>query len=320
MKANSRNKAPPNNLPAPLSSFIGRERERAEIKQLLPAHRLITLTGAGGSGKTRLSLKVAGELLNEFEHGIWFVEFASVFDPALISQTVASTLNIREQSGRSLIDILMDYLSSRQALLILDNCEHLIAACAQFADTFLQRCPNLKILATSREVLGITGEVSWTIPSLSLPGTQPWTNPTSAQDALSLYEESESVQLFVARAQAGSPDFKLTAENGAWVADICRHLDGMPLAIELAAARVRTLSVQQIAERLNDRFHLLTGGSRNALPRQQTLAATLDWSYALLSDAERRVLQRLSVFAGGAATLEAAESVCSSEGVQKMRY
>jgi len=173
----------------------------------------------------------------------------------------------------------------------------------------------LKVLATSREALGIAGEVIWTVPSLSLPDQQPWMNPASAHDAMAHYKESESVQLFVAGATSISPDFKLTTENGAWVAEICRRLDGMPLAIELAAARVRTLSVQQIAQRLNDRFHLLIGGSRTAEPRQQTLAATLDWSYTLLSDVERKVLQRLSVFAGGA-TLEAMEAVCAGKEVE----
>ncbi|MCI0553219.1 MAG: tetratricopeptide repeat protein [Anaerolineae bacterium] len=306
---------PNGNLPTPLSAFIGREREIVEVKQLLSAHRLVTLTGAGGSGKTRLSLRVASELLREFEHGIWFVELASITDPAFVIQTVASTLNIREQAKQELMEVLVDHLLSRQALLVLDNCEHLISACAQFMQTILQKCPDLKILATSREVFGITGEAAWTVPPLSLPSQQPWTNPVSAQDALSLYEESESVQLFVARAMAISSGFKLTSENGAWIAEICRHLDGMPLAIELAAARMRSLSVQQIAERLDDRFHLLTGGSRTAALRQQTLAATLDWSYMLLSANEQKVLQRLSVFAGGA-TLDAAEWVCAGEGVE----
>jgi predicted ATPase/DNA-binding CsgD family transcriptional regulator len=303
------------NLPTPLSSFIGRQSEIHEIRQMLLSDRLVTLTGPGGCGKTRLALKVAQELIGEFNHGVWFVELASVADPALVPQTIAAALNVREQSGRTLIDILVDYLSSRRLLLILDNCEHLIAACAQIADTLLQKCPHLKILATSREALGITGEVAWTVPPLSLPRKRPWTNPSSTQDALSLYEESESVQLFVVRATAISPDFRLTFENGAWVAEICRHLDGMPLAIELAAARARSLSVQQIAQRLDDRFHLLTSGSRTAPPRHQTLASTLNWSYALLSGKEQKVLRRLSVFAGGA-TLEAAEAVCAGEGLE----
>ena len=315
MKATLRRSVPPNNLPTPLSTFIGRERELTEVMKLISSHRLVTLTGAGGSGKTRLSLKVAEGLLHEFEHGIWFVELASIFDLSFVPQTIASALNIREQPRRSIVDILVDYLSTRQMLVILDNCEHLIAACAHLAELLLQRSPHLKILATSRELLGITGEAAWIVPSLSLPSQHPWKNPASATDALKLYENSESVQLFVIRAQAISPDFCLTAENGAWVAEICRRLDGMPLAIELAAARVRSLSIQQIAQRLDDRFRLLTGGSRTAPPRQQTLASTIDWSYAVLSAKEQKVLQRLSVFAGNA-TLEAAESVCVDEGLQ----
>ena len=305
----------PHNLPSPLSVFIGREHEISEVKRLLSTHRLVTLSGPGGCGKTRLALKVSHELLEEFGHGIWFVELASIFDPALVPQTVGSTFNIRELSGQLLIDALVNFLSGREILLVIDNCEHLITACAQFAETILQKCPDLKILATSREVLGITGEVAWVVPPLSLPGQQPWINPASAQDALHLYQDSESVQLFVVRATANSPEFHLTEENGAWVAEICRHLDGMPLAIELAAARVRSLSVQQIEERLDDRFHLLTGGSRTAPPRQQTLMSTLDWSYTLLSATEQKVLRRFSVFAGGA-TLEAAEWVCAGEEVE----
>lgn len=300
------------NLPVLLSTFIGREREIAEVKQLLSVHRLVTLTGAGGSGKTRLSLKAAGEIAEEFEDGVWFVELTPVSDPALVAETVATTLNIREQSGQSLMDVLSNHLSGRETLLVMDNCEHLIQACAQFAETILQKCPELKILATSREVLGITGEIVWAVPPLSLPMPQPWRSPASAQDALSFYGKSESVQLFVMRAKANSSEFQLTIENGAWVAEICRRLDGMPLAIELAAARVRSLSVQQIAERLNDRFRLLTGGSRTAPLRQQTLESAIDWSYTLLPLTEQKVLQRLSVFAGGA-TLDAAEWVCADK-------
>ncbi len=213
------------------------------------------------------------------------------------------------------MDVLVDYLSTRKVLLILDNCEHLISACAQITETLLQKCPALKILATSREVLGITGEIAWTVPPLSLPGQQPWINPVSVRDAVHSYEESESVQLFVARAAAIALGFQLTMENASWVAEICRRLDGMPLAIELAAARVRTLSLHEIAQRLDDRFDLLTGGSRTVPLRQQTLAATLDWSYALLSEMECKVLQQLSVFSGGV-TLEAVESVCAADGVE----
>jgi len=314
----SKTKTSLSNLPTALSSFIGREHEIGEVMRLLASHRLVTLTGPGGCGKTRLSLQVANELFEEFEQGVWFIELASIFDSAFIPQTIAATLSIREQSGRSITDILVDYLSVRRILLVVDNCEHLISACAQFLETLLQRSPGLKILATSREVLGVTGEVTWSVPPLSLPSQQPWTDPASVQSALGPYEESESVQLFVARATENAPDFHLTAENGAWVAEICRRLDGMPLAIELAAARLRSLSIQKIAQRLDDRFHLLTSGSRTAPPRQQTLAAALDWSYALLSEAEQKVLQRLAVFAGGA-TLEAAEAVCGDDAAKNVK-
>ncbi len=314
--SNKKIKFPSYKLPVPLSTFIGREREIADVCRLLSEYRLVSLTGAGGSGKTRLSLKVAGELSGEFEHGIGFVELASVSDPALVVETIASTLNVREQPGRSLMDVLVSYLSPRNTLLVVDNCEHLISACAQFAETILQHCPNLKILATSREALGITGEIVWLVPPLSLPEQQSWTSLAGAQEALGHYKESESVQLFITRAEAIAPEFQFTAENCAWVAGICRDLDGMPLAIELAAARVRSLSVQQIAQKLDDRFRLLTGGSRTAPLRQQTLESTIDWSYALLSSAEQKVLQYLSVFAGGA-TLEAMEFICTGGGVDK---
>ena len=303
------------NLPTPLSSFIGRQSEIREILQILLSNRLVTLTGPGGCGKTRLALKVAQELTEEFDQRVWFVELASVADPALVPQTIAGTLNVREQSGRTLMDILVDTLSVYPALLVIDNCEHLIFACAQVAEALLKKCPGLKVLATSREALGITGEVSWTVPPLSVPDQRPWTNPISVRDAVHSYEESESVQLFVTRADAISPGFILTSETGSWVAEICRRLDGMPLAIELAAARVRTLSVQQIAQRLDDRFHLLTSGSRTAPLRHQTLAATLDWSYALLSELEQKVLQGLSIFAGGG-TLKAVEAVCVSRDAE----
>lgn len=311
----SKNKIFFGNLPASFSSFVGREREIREIQELLLSNRLVTLTGPGGCGKTRLSIKIAQELSGEFEHGVWLVELASISDPTLVPQIIAAALNVREKSGRELMDLLIDSLSARTVLLVIDNCEHLILACARVAEMLLQNCPDLKILATSREALGLTGEIAWIVPPLSLPEQQPWTNPVSAQDAVHFYAESESVQLFVNRAKAISPDFTLNSENGSWVAEICRRLDGMPLAIELAAARVRSLTVQEIAQRLDDRFNLLTGGSRTGHPRQQTLAATLEWSYALLSEKEQKVLQRLSVFAGGA-TMEAAEAVCTGDGVE----
>ncbi|MGQ0600986.1 MAG: ATP-binding protein [Anaerolineales bacterium] len=278
----------------------------------------MTLTGVGGSGKTRLALQVAAlaERAAEYPDGVWLVELATLSDPALVLPAVAATQGLREVPDRSLLDkILADALRPKTLLLILDNCEHVIQACAELAQALLRTCPNLKLLATSREALNIAGEAVLSVPPLTLPEPQPWRDPSSGQSALPMYEQSEAVRLFVARAQAASPDFTLTTENGVWVADICRRLDGIPLAIELAAARVRALSVQQIAERLDNRFSLLMGGSRTALPRHQTLAAMLDWSYDLLSDLERIVLRRLAVFQGGW-TVEAAEAICAGEGIE----
>ncbi|HLF00497.1 MAG TPA: AAA family ATPase, partial [Anaerolineales bacterium] len=218
-----------NNLPTPLSAFIGREREIAEVKSRLSTVRLLTLTGPGGSGKTRLALRAAGELLTEFAEGVWLTEFAPLADAALASQATASALGVREQAGRSLSETLCDHLRSRHTLLVLDNCEHLVAACAQLAETLLSVCPDLRILATSREPLGVPGEMVWGVPPLTLPDPHPWRDPASGQNALPAYQQSEAVQLFVTRATATSPTFTLTTENGAWVAEICRRLDGMPL-------------------------------------------------------------------------------------------
>ena len=307
---------PNHNLPLQMTSFIGRDRDIAEVKHWLLDYRLVTLTGPGGCGKTRLALRIASDLFSVYEQGVWLVEFAPLSDPALIPQAVAAVLGVREYPGIEISQTVSEYLSSRHILLVFDNCEHLITDIARFVDVLLRKCPKLTILTTSREGLGIQGEATWTVPSLSLPVQKPWTDPASAPETVHAYLKSESVQLFMARVAAISPEMTLTVENGAWVAEICRRLDGMPLAIELAAARVRALSVKQIAERLDDRFNLLTGGSRTASLRQQTLAAALDWSYALLSEPERRVLQRLSVFTGGAA-LEAAEAVCVCECVKR---
>jgi predicted ATPase len=297
-------KLTPNNLPAFLTTFIGREKEQAEILRLIGTHRLVTLTGAGGVGKTRISLKVGGQVLDEYGDGVWLAELAPLSDPELVAQTVAAVFGIVTQSTRSHIELLMDFLRSKTALLILDNCEHLVDASAYFADTLLKHCPHLKILATSREALGILGEIVYPMPSLGLP---------DIQQTLERFREYESVRLFEERARLAQPDFKLTMENVSSVAQICSRVDGIPLAIELAAARVNMFSTAQIAARLDDRFHLLTGGSRTALPRQQTLRASIDWSWKLLSAPERTLLTRLTVFAGGW-TLEAAESVCSGEG------
>lgn len=291
-----------NNLPVQLTSFIGREQEIEDIKGLLPGHRLVVLTGAGGSGKTRLALQVAADLLEDFEDGVWLVELAGLADPALVPQSVSATLGLREQPGRSYVQTLEDHLCPRRFLLLLDNCEHLAQACATLADGLLHACPHLRILATSRETLGVAGETVWRVPSLPVPDTG---EALTAQQLIG----RPAVRLFVERAAAAKPGFALTERNARSVARICRELDGIPLAIELAAARVRVLAVEQIAERLRDRFRLLVGGSRTALPRQQTLLATLDWSYNLLDRLERAALRRLSVFAGGC-SLDAAEAVC----------
>jgi len=304
------------NLPVYLSDFIGREKEIAEVKKLLPTHRLVTLTGAGGSGKTRLSITIASELANNSKKAGLFIQFAPLSDSELVPQAIASTLGIREIKNQPILDNLVEHLMDQHSLLIFDNCEHLIDACAQVAGDLLKACPNLKILATSREPLNISGEVTYALPPMSLPEKQPWQGPKSGEIALSVYQESEAVRLFLNRAALVIPDFELTVDNGGWVAEICRRLDGLPLAIELAAARVRTLSVKQIAERLNDRLNLLTGGSRSLPPRHQTLAATISWSYTLLSGDEQRLLKRLSVFSGGA-TLVAIEAICTGNGIGK---
>jgi predicted ATPase/DNA-binding SARP family transcriptional activator len=289
------------NLPCPLSSFVGREPQIAELKRLLAGpSRLVTATGVGGCGKTRLALQVAGELAEEFADGVWLVELAALADAALTPQAVAAALGVREDPGRPLRQTLLSFLKPRQLLLVLDNCEHLVDVCAELATALLQACPRLRILATSREELGVTGEILYGVPPLSLPPHNPQT---------STQLQSEAVRLFLERAAAAPAAFTLTDENAPWVAQICRELDGLPLAIELAAARVRVLPVEQIAARLDDRFGLLKG-SRSALPRHQTLRALIDWSYDLLSEPERALLRRLSVFRGGW-TLEAAEAVCS---------
>ncbi len=298
----------PNNLPIQLTSFIGREREKADVRRLLSTTRLLMLTGEGGCGKTRLALQVAADLLEQYPDGVWQVELAPLSDPTLVPRAVASVLGVSEQPSRVLTEVVVDYLRPRSLLLIFDNCEHVLPACAQLADSLLRACPSLRMLATSREALRIAGEISWRVPSMSLPDPQRLPN-------LHGLMAFEAVQLFLERAAAVLPVFTVTAQNAQAIARTCHQLDGIPLAIELAAARVKVLSVDQIAARLDDRFRLLTGGSRTALPRHQTLLATLDWSYSLLSDPERAVLRRLSVFAGGW-TLETAEAVCAGGGVE----
>jgi predicted ATPase/class 3 adenylate cyclase len=293
-----------NNLPVQLTSFIGRGKEITEIKQALEKHRLVTLTGSGGTGKTRLSLQVAADLVEQFPDGVWFIELAPLSDPEFVLNTVAAVLGVREETGRPLLATLMDWLSSRELLLVLDNCEHLIEACAQFADAGLHASRETRILATSREALGITGESAYRVPSLEIP------NP-KLQISIEQLTQYNAVRLFVERATQALSTFRMTNDNAPAIAQICFQLDGIPLAIELAASRVKALAVDKITERLEDRFRLLTGGSRTALPRQKTLRALIDWSYDLLSEPERVLLQRLSVFAGGW-TLEAAEDVCAN--------
>jgi len=293
---------PQHNLPLQLSSFIGREKEIAEIKQLLSKTRLLTLAGVGGTGKTRLALAVGGQVLGEFEHGVWLVELAPLTDSTLIPSTAAALFGLRQEAGRPLADFLSDYFHSKRLLLILDNCEHLIQGAAQFADFILHAGPEVKVLVTSRESLGLAGETVYPVPSLAMP------EPLHLPPLPSLVE-FEAIQLFTERACAVAPAFAVTETNAQAVAQICRRLDGIPLAIELAAARVKVLSAEHIAARLDDRFRLLTGGSRTALPRHQTLHALIDWSYGLLSEPERMLFRRLSVFHGGW-QLEAAEAVC----------
>ncbi len=299
----------PNNLPLQLSSFVGREKELREIQKLVQVARLLTLTGTGGAGKTRLSLQVAANVIDQFQHGVWFVELAPLSDPNLVTQVVATTLGLREPAGRTLIDLLKEHLRDKKLLLILDNCEHVIEACAQWADTLLRAASHLKILASSREALGVTGEITYPVPPLSFPKIE-------MQADIETLTQYESVRLFVERARAVQPSFAVTEANAAALAQICQRLDGIPLALELAAARVRGLTVEQIAARLDDRFRLLTSTSRTVLPRQQTLRAAIDWSYSLLSDTERVLFQQLSVFAGGW-SLEAAEQVAAGHRLQR---
>jgi transcriptional regulator with XRE-family HTH domain len=275
------------NLPAQLTSFVGRQGEIAAVMRLLEQTRLLMLTGAGGTGKTRLALQVAAAVLDHYADGVWLVDLAPLVDPSLVPQAVAAATGVREEPGQPLLATLLAALRPRRLLLVLDNCEHLLDACAYLADGLLHACPDLCILATSRQRLGITGEVSRRIPSLTVPAA-------GQRPPVECLTDYEAVQLFVDRALAVQPGFIVSPLTAEAVAQVCRRLDGIPLAIELAAARLRVLSVDQIAQRLDDRFRLLTGGSRTALPRQQTLRATLEWSHALLTEPERALFRRLS--------------------------
>lgn len=297
----------PNNLPHQINSFIGRDREIVNIKTLLDETRLVTLIGSGGVGKSRLAVEVGHQVLNEYSHGVWLVELVSLSDPNLLPQAVATALGIWELKGHNLIDLLTGFLRDKRYLMILDNCEHMLDACANLARHLLTSCPSLTILASSREALGLEGERSYQVPSLSLPDEK--------SPSLKSLAQSEAITLFIDRSQTSLPGFRLTEDNAQALAKVCRRLDGIPLAIEMAAARMNLLRVEQVANRLDDRFHLLTAGSRSALPHQQTLRGTIDWSYDLLMDKERNLFQKLSIFAGGW-DLEAAEFVCEGNGVK----
>ncbi|HKJ38208.1 MAG TPA: BTAD domain-containing putative transcriptional regulator, partial [Anaerolineales bacterium] len=295
---------PKHNLPHQISSFIGRTKEQAEIKSLVQRNRLVTLVGAGGIGKTSLSLELSHSLLDEFPNGVWFIPLDSLSTSNLVPQTVAAVFGIRESSERPTIDLLTNVLRDKNALLILDNCEHLLDACAQLITTLLTNCQNIKFLATSREVLNVTGEATYQMPSLSLP----------EQDGVSLEEltEYESIRLFTERAKLALSSFKLTDENSPTVMEICHKVEGFPLAIELGAARVNILQVEEILKQLNDSFSLLTSDSRTSSSHHQSLQASIDWSWGLLNNAEQTFLEQLSVFAGGW-TFDAAQSVCDGD-------
>jgi predicted ATPase/class 3 adenylate cyclase len=295
------------NLPIQLTTFVGREREMQEVKDLLHSSRLVTLTATGGAGKTRLSLHVGADLLDEFADGVWFVELAPLGDARLVAQAVASVLGIKEQAGESLLRTLTKAIGEKQLLLILDNCEHLVHACAELSDGLLSVCPSLRILASSRELLRIGGETAYQV--LPLPSADP--NTTAGAEALSRYA---AARLFIDRALAVKPGFKVSDSNAPALASICRRLDGIPLALELAAARMRSMSLEELNQRLDQRFQVLTGGLRTAPARQKTLRALIDWSYDLLSLVERAMFCRLAVFAGGW-TIRAAEQICAGDQV-----
>jgi predicted ATPase len=299
----------PNNLPTLVSAFVGRDRELAELRELIGGSRLVTLTGAGGSGKTRLALQAAAEQAGRVPDGVWLTELAPLTDGGQIAGAVATALGVRDPGGSMTTDALVRALASQDTLLVLDNCEHLIDAAAKFCEQVMRHGPKVRFLVTSREPLGIDGERVYRVPSLSLP-------PADAETAEDL-SASDAILLFAERARAHQPDFVIDEQAAPLTATICRRLDGIPLALELAAARLSSMSLAQIADRLDQRFRLLTGGSRNAMPRQQTLQATVDWSFSLLAQPERDVLMRLSVFAGGF-DLEAAEAVSPTDTIDEL--
>jgi predicted ATPase/class 3 adenylate cyclase len=299
----------PNNLPRQLTTFVGRDDVMSEVGDLLESHPLVTLVGTGGAGKTRCAVQLAAELLDGQKDGVWIADLASVSDPTVVPNVVAQALGITEQPNRAIFESLLAYLKRKRLLLILDNCEHVIEQARHVAAAVLRECPDVRILATSREPLNIAGEASYRMPSLAVPSDA---SALVAQGA----ERYGAVQLFVDRALLSDRRFSFTAENAPHVAEICRRLDGIPLAIELAAARIKVLSPQQLAQRLDERFRVLTGGDRSALPRQQTMRALIDWSYDLLAEEERRLFRQTSIFAGGF-TLESAAAVCADDDVDE---
>src|SRR5215467_14600561 len=291
------------NLPAEATSFIGRRRELTEVRKKLTEARLVSLVGPGGVGKTRLAIRIATDLRRGFRGGGWLVELAEVLDPALVSNAVMAALDLRDQAASAPAAILLSYLRDKELLLVVDNCEHLLGAAGQIVTNIMKAAPGVRIVTTSREPLSVPGEHVIPVPPLELP-------PSRASEPLSQLQQNEAVMLFTERAAAASGTFELTTVNQTAVAELCRRLDGLPLAIELAAVRTRVLTAEQILDRLTDRFGLLTGGGRAALPRHQTLQTTIDWSHELLPAGERTLLRRLCVFAGRF-TLEDVESVCT---------
>jgi len=301
----ARTRRPSGNLPAELTSFVGRRRELGEIRKKLTAARLVSLVGPGGAGKSRLALRTAADLARGFADGAWWVELAEVRDGALVANSVVAALDLRDQAGTRPAQILASYLREKRLLLVVDNCEHLLGEAAQLVADVLRAAPNVRVITTSREPLQVPGEQVVAVPPLELPAGD-------GTESLARLRQNEAVMLFTERAAAASGAFELTTENRAAIVGLCRRLDGLPLAIELAAVRTRALAVEQILERLSDRFALLTGGSRVALPRHQTLETTIDWSYELLGEGEQALLRRLCVFAGRF-TLAEVEAVCTSD-------
>jgi non-specific serine/threonine protein kinase len=307
------------NIPLDVTSFVGRRQEISEVKRLLSQGRLVTLTGPGGVGKTRLALRVTDEVRQAYPDGVWLVTLGNLSDPGLLADTVAAAVGVQDYSTRGLMVTLSEFLKHRHLLLVLDNCEHLVDACATFISSVLPIAPDLQILATSRQSLGTTGEQTWAVPPLGIPDLRAVHDLSSESHddgriATQMLAHSDALTLFTERAQAVRPDFTITPGNVMAVARICRRLDGIPLALELAAVRLRSLSAEQVVHRLDDRFRLLTVGDRAAMPRHQTLQALIDWSYDLCSDTERSLWERASVFAGGF-DLAAAEQVCAGEGI-----